>query len=78
MREIELLAPAQVTVLAERRRFRPWGLAGGGEGAAGRAVVVKGTTGESVELAAKCSVHVEAGDVLRMETPGGGGMGSDK
>lgn len=78
VREIELLAPAQVTVLAERRRFRPWGLAGGGEGAAGRAVVVKGTTGESVELAGKCSVQVEAGDVLRMETPGGGGMGSDK
>jgi N-methylhydantoinase B len=75
VREIELLAPAQVTVLAERRKFRPWGLAGGGEGAAGRAVWTKAGSGEQVELAGKCSVQLEAGDVLRMETPGGGGWG---
>ena len=35
--EIELLADAQVSLLADRRKFRPYGLQGGGEGAAGRA-----------------------------------------
>jgi N-methylhydantoinase B len=75
IREIELLAPAQVTLLAERRKFRPWGLQGGEDGAAGRATVVKAATGEQVELPGKCSLHLEAGDVLRIETPGGGGWG---
>jgi len=75
IREIELLAPAQVTLLAERRKFRPWGLQGGEDGAAGRATVVKGATGEQIELPGKCSVHPETGDVLRIETPGGGGWG---
>ena len=75
VREIELLAPAQVTLLAERRKFRPWGLQGGGAGAAGRATVTKAQSGETTELPGKCSVHLEAGDVLRIETPGGGGWG---
>jgi len=75
VREIELLAPAQVTLLADRRRFRPWALNGGGEGAAGRAVWTRAATGEQVELEGKCSVRAEAGDLLRIETPGGGGWG---
>jgi N-methylhydantoinase B len=75
IREIELLVPAQVTLLADRRKFRPWGLAGGGEGAPGRAVLVSKATGEETELPGKCSWHLEAGDVLRIETPGGGGWG---
>jgi N-methylhydantoinase B len=77
IREVELLAPAQVTLLAERRKFRPWGLAGGGEGAAGRAIVTKALTGETIELPGKCSLYLEAGDVLRIETPGGGGWGAE-
>ncbi len=75
IREIELLAPAQVSVLADRRKFRPWGLQGGGAGAAGRAVVTTAQSGETRELPGKCSVHLAAGDVLRLETPGGGGWG---
>jgi N-methylhydantoinase B len=76
IREIELLAPAQVTLLAERRKFRPWGLQGGEAGAAGRATVIKALTGEQIELPGKCSLYLEAGDVLRIETPGGGGWGA--
>jgi N-methylhydantoinase B len=76
IREIELLAPAQVTLLAERRKFRPWGLAGGEAGAAGRAVLTTKLTGKETELPGKCSVHLEAGDILRIETPGGGGWGA--
>jgi N-methylhydantoinase B/oxoprolinase/acetone carboxylase alpha subunit len=37
VREIEVLADAQVALLADRRRFRPYGLQGGSEGAAGHA-----------------------------------------
>ncbi|MGC2635787.1 MAG: hydantoinase B/oxoprolinase family protein [Acidobacteriaceae bacterium] len=75
VREIELLAPAQVTLLAERRKYRPWGLQGGEEGAAGRAVLFEGGSAEGRDLPGKCSLHLRAGDVLRIETPGGGGWG---
>ncbi|MGB6869811.1 MAG: hydantoinase B/oxoprolinase family protein [Acidobacteriaceae bacterium] len=75
VREIELLAPAQVTLLADRRRLHPWGLVGGGEGAPGRAVVTEAATGSSTELPGKCSRYLQAGDILRIETPGGGGWG---
>jgi N-methylhydantoinase B len=75
IREIELLGDADVTLLADRRRFRPYGLAGGEEGAAGRAAVVKAQSGEEIELEGKCSTKLASGDVLRIETPGGGGWG---
>jgi N-methylhydantoinase B len=77
IREVELLADAEVTLLAERRAFRPYGLEGGGEGAAGRALRVK-ANGEEIELPGKCSRRFEKGDVLRIETPGGGGWGKDR
>jgi N-methylhydantoinase B len=74
VREIEFLAPATVTVLSERRRFAPPGAAGGGPGAKGRNVLRR-ASGEVVELAGKFALRVEAGDALRIETPGGGGYG---
>lgn len=76
IREIELLADAQVTLLADRRKFRPYGLAGGEDGAPGRASLCSpGGVGET-ELPGKCSRKAHAGDILRLETPGGGGWGS--
>jgi N-methylhydantoinase B len=75
IREIEMLGDAQVTLLADRRKFRPYGLQGGEEGAAGRASITpKGST-EETELPGKCSQRLAAGDTLRIETPGGGGWG---
>ena len=44
VREIELLDPAKVTLLTDRRIFAPYGLAGGGPGALGRSILV--TDGE--------------------------------
>lgn len=76
IREVELLTDSEVTLLADRRKFRPYGLEGGGEGAAGRAVVVKAESGEEIELPGKCSRQFKKGDVLRIETPGGGGWGA--
>jgi len=66
-REYEFLAPAQVTLLTERRRHRPWGLLGGGAGAPGE----NRLNGRA--LAAKQLVQVGSGDRLLVETPGGGG-----
>jgi N-methylhydantoinase B len=75
IREIEMLCDAEVTLLADRRIFRPYGLEGGEEGAPGRAVVVKADSGEEMELPGKCSRQLAKHDVLRIETPGGGGWG---
>lgn len=74
VREIELLAPAKVTLLTDRRVFAPYGLAGGSSGALGRSLLI--TAGEETLLAGKCSVDIEAGSVIRIETPGGGGWGA--
>lgn len=73
VKELELLCDAEVTLLADRRVMQPYGLAGGGEGEAGRAVLRDG--GEERTLRGKCSARVRRGAVVRLETPGGGGWG---
>ncbi len=73
VREIEFLSPARVTILSDRRRYRPWGLAGGGPGRAGGNHIVRG--GRRRRLPGKAQVEAGAGDVLQIETPGGGGYG---
>jgi N-methylhydantoinase B len=73
VRELEFLTQAQVTLLAERREVRPYGLAGGEPGAAGRDWVVRGK--RTRRIAAKATFTVAPGDRLRMATPGGGGFG---
>jgi len=75
IRELQLLADAHVTLLADRRKFRPYGLEGGRDGSPGRAVMTHGETGAEMELAGKTSLRLAQGDRLRVETPGGGGWG---
>jgi len=74
IREIELLAPAQVTILSERRIHAPYGLHGGGDGSKGRSILIE--NGSERELPGKCNLQVKAGALLRIETPGGGGWGT--
>jgi N-methylhydantoinase B len=69
VREYRFTAPAHFTLLTERRRHAPWGLAGGGAGAVGRNLL----NGEPLPPKIECAVA--AGDRLRIETPGGGGYG---
>jgi N-methylhydantoinase B len=69
VRELEVLEPCRLSVLAERRSARPRGAAGGRPGERGRTLL----NGE--ELPAKTTRQLAAGDVLRIETPGGGGYG---
>lgn len=68
-------SPATVTLMTERRRRGAWGLRGGGDGEPGRNVLVH--DGEEHVLEPKCTVDVEAGDEIRVETPGGGGWGEE-
>ena len=77
IREIEVLTDATVTLLSDRRKSRPYGLAGGGEGAPGRTVVVR-SDGSREELPGKSSTRLAPGERVRVETPGGGGWGRRK
>jgi len=74
VREIELLAPAQVTILSDRRSFAPYGLAGGSAGATGKNSLVE--DGVERSLPGKCTIGAKQSTVVRIETPGGGGWGS--
>jgi N-methylhydantoinase B len=69
VRELEALEPCRVSLLTERRAVAPAGERGGRDGQPGRNLV----NGE--ELPAKATRELAPGDVLRVETPGGGGWG---
>ena len=69
VRELELLAPMELSLITERRRHAPRGAAGGRDGACGRNLV----NGE--EVGAKVRASLRPGDRVRIETPGGGGHG---
>ena len=69
-REYEFLEPLTVSLLSERRRSAPFGLAGGEPGAMGR------NLHNGSEVPGHASLQVAAGDHLRIETPGGGGYGT--
>jgi N-methylhydantoinase B len=69
VRELRVLEPCRFSVIAERRARAPQGARGGGPGAPGRTLL----NGE--ELPAKTTRELEAGDLIRIETPGGGGFG---
>ena len=74
VREIELLADAQVTLLSDRRAIPPWGLAGGSPGAPGSTTVF--VDGKEEKLPGKFTREMRAGSRLRVESPGGGGWGT--
>ena len=76
VREIEMLAEVQAGILSDRRKLRPYGLAGGSPGSPGRnEIVVKGFPRR---LPSKCTFRVPAGAIIRIETPGGGGWGNPR
>ena len=75
-RDLQVLEDVTVSLITERRVSRPWGLAGGEPGAAGENWLLRaGDEAHAERLLDKCTVHLRAGDVLRMLTPGGGGWG---
>ena len=72
-RAIELLADATVSLMTERRIRPPYPLAGGLPGKAGRNAILRG--GRRIPLPGKARVEARAGDLISVETPGGGGWG---
>jgi len=76
-REIRFLAAATLSLMGERRRHRPWGLAGGGPGQSGEDWLIK-KSGARERLPGKTTVPVEPGDRLLVRTPGGGGWGATR
>jgi N-methylhydantoinase B len=70
VREIEALEPMQFTLITERRRRAPRGRDGGADGAPGRNLL------NDRELPPKTAGELRPGDRLRLETPGGGGLGT--
>ncbi len=74
VREIEFLTPCDVTILSDRRARGPYGLAGGRAGTPGRNTLLRGR--KQTKIPAKANFLVRAGDVLRIESPGGGAWGS--
>jgi N-methylhydantoinase B len=74
IRELRFLTKVQVTVLSDRRKFQPYGLQGGDSGLAGKNIVVR-QDGRVEDFPSKFTTWLEAGDVLSIQSPGGGGWG---
>ncbi|HWJ96856.1 MAG TPA: hydantoinase B/oxoprolinase family protein [Acidimicrobiales bacterium] len=76
-RDLQVLEDVTVSLITERRVSRPWGQNGGEPGAAGENwLLPDGDERRAERLPDKCTLQLEAGDVLRMLTPGGGGWGT--
>jgi N-methylhydantoinase B len=70
VRELRALEPCRLSLLTQRRATSPRGARGGSDGLPGRNLL------NEVELPAFATLDLAAGDLLRIETPGGGGRGS--
>ncbi len=74
VRRLRFLARMTAAILANRREIAPFGLHGGRPAATGRTRLWR-LTGEVEVLSSQAQVDVEPGDVIEIETPGGGGFG---
>uniref|UniRef100_A0A914WFH1 5-oxoprolinase n=1 Tax=Plectus sambesii TaxID=2011161 RepID=A0A914WFH1_9BILA len=76
VRDYEFRKNLTLSILTERRVFAPYGLNGGQKGRKGQNLLrIKAHDGRLVNLGAKTSVPVTAGDIFELRTPGGGGWG---
>ena len=62
------------TILSNRRKVKPFGIKGGKSGKVGKNTIVR-KNGIVEELESSCYIKVFKGDILKIETPGGGGYG---
>ena len=75
MRSIRFTTPARATITSERRRFAPYGLHEGGMGQGGQNTLYR--NGERRPLPGKTEINIHPGDIIRIDTPGGGGWGKE-
>ncbi|KAI1495579.1 Hydantoinase B/oxoprolinase-domain-containing protein [Biscogniauxia marginata] len=79
IREIEARIPLKFSILSDRRVYRPYGMAGGQPGKSGRNYVFKFNDEgvlERINLGGKAVVNLEPGEIMQINTPGGGGWGT--
>jgi 5-oxoprolinase (ATP-hydrolysing) len=89
VRSMQFLQPLQVSILSERRARAPYGLLGGKDGAMGRNIWIKrvkteadgkgngaGTATRKINIGGKGTMAFGTGDILEINTPGGGGWGA--
>ncbi|KAI0381310.1 Hydantoinase B/oxoprolinase-domain-containing protein [Hypomontagnella monticulosa] len=78
-REIEARIPLKSSILSERRVFPPYGMAGGNPGSVGRNFVFRwnGKGGhDKINLGSQAVVNLQPGEIMQINTPGGGGWGA--
>jgi N-methylhydantoinase B len=75
-REFEFLTDATFATVSDRHKFRPWGIAGGGEAQRTEFYLISGD--EKELLRTKTVGKAKRGDVLSIQTAGGGGYGDPK
>lgn len=76
VRAYKFLSKATVTLITERRRFAPYGVQGGKPGKRGKNILLRNK--KVKELPAKTTFKARRGDIVKIETPGGGGWGKKK
>ncbi|MFG0295879.1 MAG: hydantoinase B/oxoprolinase family protein, partial [Maioricimonas sp. JB045] len=77
IRRLEFLRPLSVAMLSQRRgEYRPFGLEGAGDRAAGRNRLQRAGNEAADDMGGCFQTRAEAGDVLTIESPGGGGFGA--
>ncbi len=81
IRQIKFLERVELSILTQRRTSQPYGLNGGQDGQAGKQTLIrfnKNQLPNRLTLQSIDSAHINPGDILLIETPGGGGWGSEK
>jgi 5-oxoprolinase (ATP-hydrolysing) len=77
VRRLEFLRPLTVSMLSERRGpFAPFGFDAGSDGFKGRNTLTRAGTTQAEDLGGKFAIVVQPGDVLTIQSPGGGGFGA--
>ena len=76
VRAYKFLSKATVTLITERRRFAPYGVQGGKPGKRGKNILLRNK--KVKELPSKTTFEARRGDIVKIETPGGGGWGKKK
>jgi len=80
LKKIQMNSLGEATLITENRYRKPWGLFGGQPGSVGKNTIFRknkvGKNYKTENLPAKCHFHFKAGDIIQIETPGGGGYGA--
>ena len=76
VRKVRFLEPMMTAILSNHRRVPPYGMAGGAPGKVGETYVIRAKDGSRHELGGQGQTDVDTGDMIVIETPGGGGYGS--